>query len=103
MTLDEQGVSRRAFLVGAAGLLLPRLACGQSRWDSILYWKLDDTGDAARELDGGATDPITSRTGHAIWVGSGRDRALRLDGYSVWLSHERAQLPVHANSLTIAA
>lgn len=103
MTLHEQGVSRRVFLVGAAGLLLPTLAWTQSRWDSILYWKLDDTGDAVRESDGGATDPITSRTGHAIWVGSGRDRALRLDGYSVWFSHERAQLPVHANSLTISA
>ncbi len=103
MTTDDLGVSRRSFLIASAGLLLPRLGWTQSHWNSILCWTLDDVGDAATETNSSAKDPITSRTGHAIWVGSGRDRALRLDGYSVWVTHEPAKVPVDFNSFTLSA
>jgi hypothetical protein len=66
------------------GLLLPNLAWTQSAWKSILYWQLDDSGNTAKEANTGANDPITSRTGNAVWVGNGGDRALRLDGSSLW-------------------
>ncbi len=84
-------------------MLLPRLAWTQAGKAPQLYWKLDDSGDSAREAEGGAADAIESRTGHAIWVGSGRNRALRLDGYSVWVQHAASQLPLSSSALTICA
>lgn len=79
--------SRRSFLAGSAALLVTNLSWAKKESSLGLYWRLDDHGDEARETIGGAEDIIASRTGHAIWVGEGRDRALRLDGYSVWVSH----------------
>lgn len=96
-------VSRRSLLAAGTGLLLPRLAWTQTMWRSILCWKLSDRGDNAIELKSGAADRIPSRTGHAMWVGEGRDRALRLDGYSVWVEHPSAQLPIRGKALTVSA
>jgi len=86
-------VSRRSFLAASAGLLLPQLSWAESSWRSIRCWKLDGHSDTAHEENSGADDSIASRTGHAIWGGSGRNRALRLDGYSVWINHI-ASLPI---------
>ena len=96
-------VTRRTFLAAAVGTLLPGVSWTQGKRESALYWKLDGPGDNAREEDGGADDPIVSRTGHALWVGSGRNRALRLDGYSVWIRHAAAQLPLQGDALTVSA
>lgn len=98
-----EGVSRRAFLIASAGLLLTKPAWTQTVWNSTLCWKLDDKGDTAREENSGADDPISSRTGHAIWVGSGRDRALRMDGYSVWVSQQDGRLQITSSDVTVSA
>lgn len=99
---ERERVSRRSFLIAAGGLCLAKLSWAQGEWNSILCWKLDGDGDTARETTSGANDPVESRTGHAIWVGEGRDRAVRLDGYSVWINHEGARLPVRGNALTFS-
>lgn len=98
-----EGVSRRAFLIASAGLLLPKSAWTQSLWNSTLCWTLDDTGDTAKEVSSGSNDPIASRTGHAVWVGTGRDRALRMDGYSVWINHRDAHFPIAGSNVTVSA
>lgn len=97
------GFSRRSFLIASSGLLLPKLAWTRNSWKSILCWKLAESGDTARETNSAAEDLVASRTGHAIWVGSGRDRALRFDGYSVWVTHEKASLTLSGNVITICA
>jgi sucrose-6-phosphate hydrolase SacC (GH32 family) len=74
-----------------------------NRENPVLCWKLEESGDAALESVSGKTDAIASRTGHAMWVGSGRDRALRLDGYSVWVKHSQQTLPLRGQALSIAA
>jgi len=79
--------SRRTLLSATAATMLPRWLCAASLSSPVLRWKLDDGGDFAVEYISGIRDEIASRTGHAIWVGRGRNRALRLDGYSVWLQH----------------
>ncbi len=106
--VTEAGVSRRAFLrasslVACAGMVQPRLAWTQGTWKSMLCWKLDDGGDTAREQNSGVDDPIASRTGHAIWVGSGKDRALRLDGYSVWITQQDGAIAISSGSESISA
>lgn len=101
--MHDTRVSRRSFLTASAGLFLPRLAWRQVAGQLILCWALDDTGDTARESNSGAKNPIASRTGHAQWVGAGRDRALRLDGYSVWVSQPQAPLPLTSNAVTVCA
>lgn len=68
-----------------------------------MHWKLDGEGNYARESLSGTSDPITARTANARWVGEGRDRALRLDGYSVWIDHPVANLKPAAEALTICA
>ena len=69
----------------------------------MLCWTLTDSGDIARESVLGSADPIASRTGHAIWVGTGRDRALRLDGYSVWIDHRGGNVALRGSELTMSA
>ena len=106
--VTEAGLSRRSFLrtsslIGSAGMLVPKLAWTESAWKSILCWKLDDAGDTAKERNGRTDDPIASRTGHAIWVGSGSDRALRLDGYSVWVTQQDAPIAISGGSISITA
>ena len=96
-------VTRRQVLTASAGLLLPRLAWTQVGEVPRLHWRLDDASETAREAETGARDAITSRTGHAMWVGNGRNRALRLDGYSVWVRHESAQLALSGAEITICA
>lgn len=96
-------VSRRAFLLASTGLLMPNLAWAESSWNSIRSWKLDDSGDTARESVSGSDATISSRTGHAIWVGEGSNRALRLDGYSVWINQPKVNLPITGHAITIAA
>jgi len=88
-------------------MLLPRLA-GTAAWAQAgqaprLYWRLDDGRDQAREVESNTADAIESRTGHAIWVGSGRNRALRLDGYSVWVRHGGSGLELSGSGLAICA
>jgi beta-fructofuranosidase len=69
----------------------------------MLHWKLDGDGDFAMEAVSGTRDAIASRTGHAIWVGQGRSRALRFDGYSVWLRHTAAPAVAPGDALTVMA
>jgi beta-fructofuranosidase len=86
MMEDEQKrLTRRSLLAGSAVLGLPRWMRASSDLTPILFWRLQDNGDFAVESVSGRGDAIASRTGDAIWVGQGRDRALRFDGYSVWL------------------
>jgi len=84
-------------------MLLPRLAWTQVGKAPQLYWRLNESGDSVREVESGSSDSIESRTGHALWVGSGSNRALRLDGYSVWVRHAAAQLPLNGAALTVGA
>jgi sucrose-6-phosphate hydrolase SacC (GH32 family) len=100
---QDINVSRRSFLAASAGLLLPQLSWAESSWKSIRCWKLDGHGDTAHEETSGADDSIASRTGHAIWVGSGRNRALRLDGYSVWINQITSLPAFHGEAVTVSA
>jgi sucrose-6-phosphate hydrolase SacC (GH32 family) len=102
------GFSRRAFLrassfLACAETVQPRLVWTQGTWKSMLCWKLDDGGDTAREQNSSVDDPIASRTGQAIWVGSGKDRALRLDGYSVWVAQQDAPIAISGGPISIMA
>jgi sucrose-6-phosphate hydrolase SacC (GH32 family) len=102
MSNDFQGgPSRRSFLIGSAALWLPRLVWTQTNSGASLHWRLDEQGNAARERATGDEDPIASRTGHAIWVGNGRERGLRLDGYSVWVDHADSQLYIYSFPVTV--
>lgn len=96
-------LSRRTFLAGSAALLLTNLGWSQMESDRGMYWKLTGEGDHANEAISGEQDPIASRTGHAIWVGEGRERALRLDGYSVWIEHASLKPGLDSCPLTICA
>lgn len=96
-------VSRRSFLIASTGMLLSKLTWAESRNGAALCWILDDHGDTALEDVLGTRDRISSRTGHAIWVGKGRDRELRLDGYSVWIDHTSSHLALRGGALTISA
>src|SRR5947207_2523780 len=97
--------SVRRFLIAASpGLFLPRWTWAESGDQlPIRYWRLDDGGDTGRESVSGTDDPVSSRTGHAHWVGEGRNRALRLDGYSVWLGHPAQEFHLDRGTLTFAA
>jgi beta-fructofuranosidase len=99
----EADLTRRFFLLACAGLLMPSWTPAESLETPVLCWKLEEYGDTARETVSGTRDAISSRTGHAVWVGQGRDRALRLDGYSVWISHVAEQLALHSRALSISA
>ena len=99
----ETDLERRILLAAAAGLLMPQWTWAGDRGKPILSWKLVDSGDTALESASGKEDAITSRTGHAIWVGNGRGKALRLDGYSVWVHHRSAKLPLSREALSISA
>jgi sucrose-6-phosphate hydrolase SacC (GH32 family) len=94
---------RRAILAASAGFVLPRRGWAESREHAALCWKLEERGDTAHESATGAEDAIASRTGHAIWVGEGRNRALRLDGYSVWFKHDGAPAILHGGVVTVCA
>lgn len=96
-------VSRRSFLIASTGMLLPKLTWAESRNGAALCWILDDHGDTALEDVLGTRDRISSCTGHAIWVDKGSDRALRLDGYSVWVDHTGSLLPLRGADITISA
>jgi sucrose-6-phosphate hydrolase SacC (GH32 family) len=87
----------------SAALLLPKLTWAQAGSAPLLHWKLDDAGDSAREAQSNSADTIPSRTGHAIWVGTGRNRALRLDGYSNWVQHSASPLPLGGTDVTLSA
>ena len=96
-------LSRRQFLFASGGLLFTRLSWAQPADGPVLYWKLTDGTDTAKEEVSGFQDAISSRDGHARWVGTGRDKALRLDGYSVWVSHSAPHPQITNGDLTIAA
>jgi len=99
----EPNLTRRFVLTASAGLLASRLAWTESRDHEALCWKLEERGDTARESVSGAEEAIASRTGHAIWVGEGRNRALRLDGYSVWFRHKASAAVLRGDAVTISA
>jgi hypothetical protein len=90
--------TRRLLVTASAAMLLPRWAWTQTPDHPSFCWKLEERGDTARESIAGREDAIASRTGHAIWVGESRNRALRLDGYSVWFRNN-----VSPNALSGAA
>ena len=100
---DNFDLKRRFLLAASAGLLMPRLAWAERREPAVLSWKLDEAGDVAHEAVSGTADAISSRTGHAIWVGKGRDRALRLDGYSVWVNHSTSRPTLISGTMTVTA
>jgi len=102
-TPEAADMKRRFLLAASAGLILPRLAWAQSRDHVALCWKLEESGDTAREVVHGAQDAIASRTGHALWVGEGRNRALRFDGYSVWFRHNCAPGTLRGGTVTVMA
>jgi len=95
--------TRRFMLAASAGMLLPRWYWADSPQSPILHWKLVEEDDLAVESVSGARDAIASRTHHAIWVGEGSNRALRLDGYSVWLRHNSPTGMVGRNAMTVMA
>jgi sucrose-6-phosphate hydrolase SacC (GH32 family) len=104
LILDKDVDSTRRFLlIASAGLLMPRLLWAESLEGAVLSWRLQESGDEAHEDISGSSNAISSRNGHAHWVGSGRERALRLDGYSVWIHHASSSLPLTGGALTIAA
>jgi beta-fructofuranosidase len=96
-------VSRRSFLLASTGLLATRFAWSETEWNSLLCWRLDEGGDTATESVTGTEGLIASRTGHATWVGQGSDRALRLDGYSVWVNQQNVRPPITRASVTLSA
>ncbi len=98
----EPNLTRRFLLTVSAGLFIPRWVWAEGGDKPILQWKLDETGDRAPESVSGKSDAIQSRTGHAIWVGTGHNRAIRLDGYSVWFNHIANQMPLRSGSMTIS-
>ena len=100
---SETNLTRRGLLAASTGLLVSRWLWAENRENLVLCWKLEETGDAALESVSGKADAIASRTGHAIWVGSGRDRALRLDGYSVWIHRGQQTVLLRGQALSIAA
>jgi sucrose-6-phosphate hydrolase SacC (GH32 family) len=107
MTSLEPGVGvdldRRSLIAASAALMLPRWMWSQSRDRAAFCWKLEDRGDIALDSMSGAKDAIASRTGHANWVGEGRSRALRLDGYSVWFRDGASPNALHGSAVTVAA
>jgi sucrose-6-phosphate hydrolase SacC (GH32 family) len=100
---NRQNVSRRSFLAASAALVMSQLAWTESTASPALCWALTDRGDTARETITGTNDPIASRTGRPMWVGEGRNRALRLDGYSVWIDHTISKLPLSGSAVTVSA
>ena len=100
----ETDLTRRFVLVASGGLLLmPRWSWAENVATPALNWELAGKGDLAVESVNGGRDAIASRTGHAIWVGEGRNRALRLDGYSVWLRHNAPPGMISGSSMTVMA
>ena len=97
------GITRRSFISLAAGLACSNLSWSEDRFNEVLCWRLNDAGDTAREVHTGAESPVASRTGHATWVGSLDERALRLDGYSVWVTSAEKEISLHSSSLTVSA
>lgn len=96
--------SRRNFMTASAGLVLSRWLWAPAGDKSPVYrWRLNDQANTANESVSGATDPILSREGHATWIGEGTDRALRLDGYSVWIEHASANTDKLGDEITLAA
>ena len=97
------GLSRRTLLAAAATAGLPGWLRANAAATPVLRWKLDDGGDFATESISGVRDAIASRTGHAIWGGDGKNRALRFDGYSVWLRHALQSPLALGDAMTVTA
>ena len=104
MILNNQvDLNRRLVLAASAILFVPKWAYPQEAGGPVLCWNLNDNGDAAREGISGNEDPVSYRTGHPRWVGNGRNRALRLDGYSAWLDHAASRVELNSGFLTVSA
>jgi sucrose-6-phosphate hydrolase SacC (GH32 family) len=95
--------TRRLILTASAALFLPLRSFPEGGDGPVVCWKLDDDGDAAREDISGAEDPVVSRTRHARWIGRGQNRALRLDGYSVWVEHSASHIQLNSGFITVSA
>ncbi len=95
--------TRRMLIAASTGLLVPRWMRAESQIAPVLRWKFEEKGDLALESVGKSADAIASRTGHAIWSGTGRNRGLRFDGYSVWLRHNAAPGIFRGNGITVTA
>ncbi len=100
---EDFSLTRRSLLAAAAALWCPPWMQPASAIAPVLHWKLQEDGDFAVEAVSGTQDAIASRTGHAIWVGQRRNRALRFDGYSVWLRHTVASRIALGNTATVMA
>lgn len=98
----ETDLKRRSFLLASVRFFMPGWMWAEDHDRPILCWKLEEQGDKAREGVSGSEDPVTSRTGQARWVGTDRDRARRLDGYSVWIEHPGKGLSLNPGDLSIA-
>jgi beta-fructofuranosidase len=96
-------LTRRSFLAASAGIMVPRWMRAGSAIAPILHWRLEEGGDYAVEGVSGTRDAIASRTGHAIWAGHARNRALRFDGYSVWLRHAPESTITIGEAITVMA
>jgi hypothetical protein len=99
----DADLKRRFLLMAPMGFFIPRWMWATNHDSPILCWKLEEQGDKAREIVSGCEDPITSRTGRACWVGTGSERALRLDGYSVWIEHHGKGLSLNPRDISITA
>lgn len=99
-------ISRRSMLLSAVPVMAGGFHASNAvrPWETY-WWPMNGNGDAALEQVQSAYDPIESRTGHAKWVGTGLNRALRFDGYSVWIDHrvKRVECRWPAISITLWA
>jgi beta-fructofuranosidase len=96
-------LTRRSLLAASAAMWLPRWMRADTAPAPVLHWRLREDGDFAVEAVSGVRDAIASRTGHAIWVGQGSNRALRFDGYSVWFRHTANPGATLRNAITVMA
>jgi sucrose-6-phosphate hydrolase SacC (GH32 family) len=96
-------LTRRELVTASAAMLLPCWILAAATDRKVYWWRLDERGNTVRESVNGSEDTVVSRTGQAIWVGEGRNRALRLDGYSVWVRNVGSSPALFEEGVTITA
>jgi len=65
MQNSETSLSRRLFVAVSASFLMQQCIWAESQVNPVLCWRLQESGDSAREIIGKEQDKIQSRTGHA--------------------------------------